>query len=127
MTANPDGNLPNYVYDNNANPLLCPTTVTTISASISDPSGLSTVELFVRYYDGQHPPTNYTNVGPTFNSGTQKYEKAIDYPLDAIGPDPASIQYFWEAFDNSPQHNVTVAPPVNPNVVPIVDCQGIIP
>lgn len=92
---------------------------------MSDPSGLSVVRLFVRYYDGNNPPTAFTNVGRTFNGGTQKYEKVIDYPLNAIPPDQASIQYYWDAFDT--QSNVTVYPGIGYSTVPIVDCESVIP
>ena len=120
--ANPDGNNPNWVYDNYAS--YCATTVTTISATITDPSSLSSVALYVRYYDGTNPPTSYTNAGPTFNSGTQKYEKAIDFPGTADTISGGRIDYFWEAFDNSPQHNVTAS---GVNSVPISACAGVIP
>jgi len=80
------------------------------------------VQLFVRYTDGVNPPSNYSNVGPTFNSGTQKYEAVYD-PGDAQ-PVGGRIDYFWQAADGSPQHNITAT---GVNSVNVVDCASIIP
>ena len=123
VTANPDGNSPNFVYDHTGSPGFCTTTLTTLSATVTDTSGLANVKLFVRYHDGANPPTGYTDVGPTFNGGTQKYEKVIDYPLDATTAGGA-IQYFWQAQDTN--GNISIFPTVGFNSVPIADCDSVI-
>jgi hypothetical protein len=79
---------------------------TTVSANISDPSGLANVVLHYRFTEN-NSSTQWQSGTPMFNNGTGKWEFSIN-PPDLNSSGQGTIDWYFEATDNA--SNTSVSP-----------------
>ena len=117
LGANPDGSPGNEIYDfhNVAFPASCNPNYTTISATVSDPSGVAYLKLFYRFTGGAEPTSEWFQAGLEPNGDTLF---AVIFPQDRTGN--STLQWYWEAQDLNGY--TSVAPSSEYYDVPITDC-----
>jgi hypothetical protein len=120
VTINPDGNDPNYIYDN-FDSQSCLTNQTTISADVSDPSGLNYVQLNF-YYTGVGHPNGVTTVFPSAAAG--HYQYTVTVPNYLNGGNSGQIRWWWQAQDA--HGNIRVSPPAGDYANTVVDCNPLV-
>lgn len=119
LGANPDGTALNYIFDH-FDATYCPNNQTTISANVSDPSGVNGVHLNY-YFTGNGAPAGITTVIPTFVNGS--YEYTVSVPNYLNNSDPGELRWYWDASDTN--NNVTNEFPTY-HSAPITDCNPIL-
>jgi hypothetical protein len=118
--VNPDGNAPNYIFDY-FDAVYCPNNQTTITATVSDPSGLNYVQLNY-YYTGSGAPAGVNTVNPGHVGNDYSY--TVTVPNYLSSSNSGQIRWWWQAQDAN--NNISVNPPVGDYAVTVIDCNPIL-